>query len=297
MDDFLNQFDVPDGELSPEQAAELLDLAMQGESGDLDLLDDEQDETAEQQEIADDEGVVETAQQPENPAADDEIAALRAEVAALKAAQNTPAEKPNGVEVLPENVQALAAQSGLSDEELAALFGDFSEKDIAKAVDKLIDLKLENKVLKSVDERVQAALSPIQQKEQEAVAQAHYQQILAAHPDAGEIVQGKALGDWVASLPSYARGGVQAILEKGSASEVIEVLNDFKAANGVKNAPDVAKKRADDNVPDTLSGIPSGRTGGVSQQDALNALSPEQLVDKLGEMSPEQVEKFLNSVD
>lgn len=297
MDDFLNQFDVPDGELSPEQAAELLDLAMQGESGDLDLLDDEQDETAEQQEIADDESVVETAQQPENSAADDEIAALRAEVAALKAAQNTPAEKPNGVEVLPENVQALAAQSGLSDEELAALFGDFSEKDIAKAVDKLIDLKLENKVLKSVDERVQAALSPIQQKEQEAVAQAHYQQILAAHPDAGEIVQGQALHDWVAKLPSYARGGVQAILEKGSASEVIEVLNDFKAANGVKNAPDVAKNRADDKVPDTLSGIPTGRTGGVSQQDALNALAPEHLLDRLGEMSPEQVEKFLNSID
>lgn len=296
MDDFLGQ---GDGDLSPEQAAAILDAAMQGESSDLDLsVDEAQGEPNETAQPETDNVGNQAADEPsETPNYADEVAALRTELDALKAAQNTPAEKPNGVEALPENVQALAEQSGLSDDEIEKLFGDFSEKDIAKAVDKLIDLKLENKVLKSVDERVQAALSPIQQKEQEAVAQAHYQQIMAAHPDAGEIVQGKALGDWVASLPSYARGGVQAILEKGSASEVIEVLNDFKAANGVKNAPDVAKKRADDNVPDTLSGIPSGRTGGVSQQDALNALSSEQLVDKLGEMSPEQVEKFLNSID
>lgn len=296
MDDFLGQ---GDGDLSPEQAAAILDAAMQGESSDLDLsVDEAQGEPNETAQPETDNVGNQAADEPsETPNYADEVAALRTELDALKAAQNTPAEKPNGVEALPENVQALAEQSGLSDDEIEKLFGDFSEKDIAKAVDKLIDLKLENKVLKSVDERVQAALSPIQQKEQEAVAQAHYQQIMAAHPDAGEIVQGKALGDWVASLPSYARGGVQAILEKGSASEVIEVLNDFKAANGVKNAPDVAKKRADDNVPDTLSGIPSGRTGGVSQQNALNALSSEQLVDKLGEMSPEQVEKFLNSID
>lgn len=233
---------------------------------------------------------------------DDEITALREELAQLKAAQaqsqaNQSDDATKVSDKLPDSVVQIAEQSGLSDEELAKLFGDFSEKDIAKAVDKLIDLKMNNQVLKTVDERVQAALSPIQQKEQEAAAQAHYQQILSAHPDAGEIADSQALKDWVANLPAYARNGVEAVLKNGSAADVIDVLNDFKASTlkGMENTPK-PNANVKNKVPDTLSAIPTGRTASTSTFEQLDNLSESQLLEKLEGMSPEQLEKYLNSI-
>lgn len=264
--------ELPDGDLSPEQAAAFLDEFMQDADDAQDVQDDVQKQEFEKQ--------------PETPPVD-EVAALRAEIEALKTANqsSTATEQQAAVDTMPESVQALAEKSGLSDDELAALFGDFSEKDIAKAVQKLVAM--------SVSDEVGKALMPIHEKEAQAAQQAHYQAILAAHPDAGELADSKELESWVNGLPKYAQAGVREVLEKGSAFDVIEVLNDFKAATG-KNTQSVQKqpeKRA--KVPDTLGQIPAGRAPN-SGHDALNDLPPDQLAEKLAEMSPEQVERFLN---
>lgn len=265
--------DLPDGDLSPEQAAAFLDEFMQDADDAQAVQDDAQEQEFEKQ--------------PETPPID-EVAALRAEIEALKAANQSStaaAEQQAAVDTMPESVQALAEKSGLSDDELAALFGDFSEKDIAKAVQKLVAM--------SVSDEVGKALMPIHEKEVQAAQQAHYQAILAAHPDAGELADSKELESWVNGLPKYAQAGVREVLEKGSAFDVIEVLNDFKAAIG-KNTQSVQKqpeKRA--KVPDTLGQIPAGRAP-TSGHDALNDLPPDQLAEKLAEMLPEQVERFLN---
>lgn len=290
VDKDLMDMDVPDGDLSPEQAAAWLDSFMNDdadEKADDASGQDEQpkteDETPEQEPEQD--------EQPETPTVD-EVAALRAEIEALKAAQQMPkaADAPTSVEELPESVQELAGKSGLSDDELLEKFGDFSEKSIAKAVQELVAI--------SVAAEMKKALLPIQEKEQQAAQEAHYQAILAAHPDAGELANGRDLQAWVDTLPSYAKGGVQAVLEKGSAAEVIEVLNDFKAATGRGQAkqPEKQPETKKAKVPDTLSQIPTGRSGTVNTDAHLADLPPDVLAEKLSEMSPEQVERYLNSL-
>ena len=144
--------DLPDGDLSPEQAAAFLDEFMQDADDAQAVQDDAQEQEFEKQ--------------PETPPID-EVAALRAEIEALKAANQSStaaAEQQAAVDTMPESVQALAEKSGLSDDELAALFGDFSEKDIAKAVQKLVAM--------SVSDEVGKALMPIHEKEVQAAQQA-----------------------------------------------------------------------------------------------------------------------------
>ncbi|ULJ66651.1 hypothetical protein [Wielerella bovis] len=295
---------VPDGDLSPEQAAALLDEVMHGDDADVDL-DDDATESAEDDAVADD--VVEDAAQKETPETEAEteaevadtpnlaekLAALEAELAALKAEKQPQAETPKTVADLPESVQELAEKSGVSDEQLAEMFGDFSEKDIVKGVQQLVQMQ----VADEVDKRVQAALQPLQAREQQAQLQAHYQAILSAHPDAGELADSPELKAWVEKLPKYAQNGVREILDKGSAADIIDVLNDFKAATGRVQAkqpePQPETKKA--KVPDTLGQIPAGRAA-VSQQEVLGNLPPEKLVERLSELSPEQIEKFLNGI-
>ena len=103
--------ELPDGDLSPEQAAAFLDEFMQ----DADDAQDVQDDVKKQ----------ELEKQPETPPVD-EVAALRAEIEALKAANqsSTATEQQAAVDTMPESVQALAEKSSLSDDELAALFGE-----------------------------------------------------------------------------------------------------------------------------------------------------------------------------
>lgn len=103
--------ELPDGDLSPEQAAAFLDEFMQDADDAQDVQDD-----AKKQELE---------KQPETPPVD-EVTALRAEIEALKTANqsSTATEQQAAVDTMPESVQALAEKSGLSDDELAALFGE-----------------------------------------------------------------------------------------------------------------------------------------------------------------------------
>ncbi len=269
------------GELSPANAVSLLDMMNGAEI--TELLDDMNapEETADEQaaeSVTEETTQVESKKQPETPPVIDENQALRDEVAALKAqmaqwqqAQAQPkveTEPPSVADKLPEAAANLAAESGLSEEELAALFGDFSEKELATGIQKLIDLKVETRVMKSVDERFKSvderlnqALSPLQQREQETAEKEHFAAILAAHPDADKIAAGNELSNWVQAQPSFMRVAIEQVLKQGTAQEVIDVLTSFKQATAkpeitqpeTAKAESAAADKGKANVPNTLS--------------------------------------------
>lgn len=171
------------------------------------------------------------------------------------------------------------------------LFGDWSEEDLAKGVMKLVELKLQ-------EERQRMT----QQQSQEEASRAHYQAIYDAHPDADSIIESKELAEWIESQPSHVKIGVQNVLQSGSAQQVIEVFNDFKAATGktqagsddVKAKARQAASAVTSEPPASLSDIPGGKAAGASLEEQLANLDGTDLLDRMQDMTPDQIDSVLN---
>ncbi|MFW5910507.1 MAG: hypothetical protein ACOCUJ_01545 [Thiohalospira sp.] len=113
-----------------------------------------------------------------------------------------------------------------NDEVRARLTEEFGE-DIANYIDKRAQ-EIANQQISRVDERI----TPLEQARQEVAAEQHRAAIEGAHPDAGEIASSKEFGQWIDSLPSYAASAARQVVEQGSAQEVVELLDQYKASRG-----------------------------------------------------------------
>lgn len=60
----------------------------------------------------------------------------------------------------------------------------------------------------------------------------HYDSIFAAHPDAMGIIENPSFNNWLNRQPDYIRDSYEYTLDKGSASQVIEMLNEYKKDMG-----------------------------------------------------------------
>lgn len=191
------------------------------------------------------------------------------------------------------------AQAAASQGVDMSLFGDFSEEGIAKGVAAMVET------------RVQAALAPLQQREQLSAIDAHARAIYAAHPQADEIAESAEFKQWVDAQPAFARNAIAQVIEGGTAAEVVEVLNTFTQAHKPTNAPaqpgrtgnpvDAAVARAvqqaEQQVPISLSDL-TGAAAGASEAERLQALSanPAALLNAMGGLSPDKLDALMNSV-
>ncbi|MDD2723443.1 MAG: GIY-YIG nuclease family protein [Methylovulum sp.] len=75
-----------------------------------------------------------------------------------------------------------------------------------------------------------------------AVKEAHFAKIIAAHPYFEEIMNDIRFGQWIASLPQKTKNNYQRIIKKGTADEVIKMLDHFKKA-----VAESVKENATDN--------------------------------------------------
>lgn len=186
-----------------------------------------------------------------------------------------------------------------------SLFGDFSEEGIAKGVAALVD----SKVNSIVEERLQKALAPLQQREAKTAADEHSGAIYQAHPDADSIVESAEFGAWMDGLPSFSRAAVAGVLDPktgGTAEQVIEVFTAFKdatrkapaAADPAKAAIEQAKARATNQPPTSLSELPGAPATNGGDAERLTALAdnPAALLDFMAGLSPEKQNRLMNSV-
>lgn len=187
-----------------------------------------------------------------------------------------------------------------------ALFGDFSEADIAKGVNQLVNAQVQA-AMSAVNATVEAALAPMKQQQATEASGAHTNAIYAAHADADSIVESKEFNDWVESQPTFARNAYRAVLDTktgGTAQEVIELFDAFKsatgrtAADGQPDAKAIARaalaKAATAQAPMSLSDIPGGRSGSVDKFEALDAMAPHEQTNALMRMTPADVEAYMN---
>lgn len=341
--EFIQQ-NAPDGEMTPEQAAQLLELADQGDTN-TQLLeegsepaaapvveDNSQDASADDNVTKTDEPAPATA--PEDDPVNTVIMAKDGKhtisydklVEAREGKQAADAIAQEALTKLQEaqkELDALRAQSQqradagidttVTDKNLAAaeaaidagvdpeLFGDFSEEAIAKGVKALVV----QSVPELVAQLVKKELAPLQQKQDLTEHDAHLASIYAKHPDIDSIVESQELKQWIESQPAFARPGYQAVLENGSAEQIIEFIDTFKEATGkaqaaapseerVKAAAKQAIASAKVPVPASLSDISGGRAGPAGQAEALANLNPIDMSEAMASMSPDQIEEYLN---
>lgn len=234
----------------------------------------------------------------------DNLNAAQAEAAARASAGQAPTNADQQVSI---------AQAAIGQGVDPAIFGDFSEDAIAKGVKTLVDMQIRahfdelNKQFDSrVDARAKELLAPLQQQQAQSIQDKHLAAIYAAHPDVESIADSKELSDWMAGQPSFVRGSIEDVFKNGTAQQVIEVLDSFKAATAKPAASDQDKakakvaeamKSAAEATPASLSELAGGSVG-VSDVERANALAgdPVKLMEFMSSLSPEKANRLMNSM-
>lgn len=208
----------------------------------------------------------------------------------------------NGQAPTTQDSHAAIAQQAIDQGIDPAIFGDFSEENLAAGIQKVVDMR----VATMVDQRLKDVLAPLQQQQAVSAEQAHFTEIFAVHPDAESIVESKEFSDWKNAQPSFLKDAYETVLDKGSSTQVVELLGLYKsntqsghqavqtANDAVKAVAQKAVSQAQTPPPNSLSDLPAGSPAGVSRDERLAAMSPAQLADEMQGWTPEQVEQFLN---
>lgn len=74
-------------------------------------------------------------------------------------------------------------------------------------------------------------LEPMRQREAESARVAHETALSEAHPDWQDVAQSGALTAWIERQPDYLREGMQRVVEGGTTTQVVDLLNQYKSAN------------------------------------------------------------------
>ncbi len=216
-----------------------------------------------------------------------------------------------------EKPQASTATGWISKEEIASAFGDFSEEGLANGIASLVDKRAESLVAaveaKAEAKAIEKVRAEFEARELAAQHKAHFDAIHAAHPDAESIAQSQELAAWIKQQPSYAQAGISYALQQGTAAQVIEALDAFKASTTTKSAatapaPQAAKPDASASAakaviakaksapPLSLSAFPAGASAAVDEANAVLQMSDGQLLNSFFGKSPEQSSAILSRV-
>jgi hypothetical protein len=219
-----------------------------------------------------------------------ELDALKAAALARADAGQAPTQADNVVAAA-----AAAIEQGVD----PAIFGDYSEEALAKGIRQLVAEQAEA-LRAEMRGELAKAVQPLKATQAVDATAAHMDAIYAKHPDADSMHESQELKDWIGRQPSFARAGYESVLQKGSTAEIIEFFDTFKAATGKTQAADPkAAARAliaqmDAPVPASLSDIPGGRAGASNPYEALDRMAGPALADAMESMSSSQREAYLN---
>lgn len=237
---------------------------------------------------------------------------LRAQLAELNAKQQANLEQAEdkaqaradaGKEQTQADQNLEAAKKAMGQGVDASLFGDFSEEGIAKGIAALME-RTREELRAELREEAARELKPLKDREAQEVKDSHYSAIFQKHPDANEIVQSSQFAAWHASLPGFQRAAVDAVLNPetgGTAAQVIEVFDTFKAQTGKAAAPAAQDKgkapEVQRRVPHSLSEIAGEQHQDIAQQVMASAgADPNALIERMQDMTPEQIERVMNAV-
>ena len=182
-------------------------------------------------------------------------------------------------------------------------FGDYSDEAIRAAVEKLVDMRVQAATT-TLETRFASTLEPIQKARVDNELEQHFSAIATSHPDFEAVVESKEMTDWIEKQPSFVRDGFKAVIEKGTAPQIIELLDNYKQSIGKPAAvttgkPDVAAAakaaidKAQSKPPMSLTDIPSGSTAAHDPAEAMLEMSDAGLMSMFENKTPEQINALL----
>lgn len=184
-------------------------------------------------------------------------------------------------------------------------FGDYSEEGIKNGVKKLVAAE-RDAIRQELRAELDKELAPLKVQHAQTAVEAHFAKIEAVHRDFDSIAQSAELREWISTKPSFYRNAYQAIIDHGTAEQVIEALDIYKAetVNIAKTpakpsaaaAAQAAIEKAKTFVPTSLTDFPGGTSGPGNKFDALDSMSATQLGEAMQNMTPKQIETYLNRI-
>lgn len=187
------------------------------------------------------------------------------------------------------------------------LFGDFSEDALRAGVEKVVAARVAAATA-DLEARFAAVVAPITEKAALTETEQHFAAIEGKHPDFESVAQSQELADWISKQPSFARAGFTAVLQEGTAAQVVELLDTYKAATG-KLAPAPADQdtaaltaakaaiaKAGAKPPMSLTDIPAGSTANHDPAEAMLEMSNAGVMSMFDGKSVEQINALMNRV-
>ncbi len=169
---------------------------------------------------------------------------------------------------------------------------------LAPALQKMIDAGVALKT-GEIEKKFSEALAPIQKTAQDNSIDAHFAAITDAHKDFDALIESGAVDKWIATLPGYARSGAEKVMAGGTAPEVIELFDQYKAtlaapAPGktdaeIKAAAAEAIAKAKGGRPTSLTDVPAAQVASTPEEPTTT----EGWSRKFAGMSPEAILKML----
>lgn len=214
------------------------------------------------------------------------------------AAEQRKADGESATKVDQQVAQATAAiEAGVDPE----IFGDFSEEAIAKGI-AILTKQMVADAMQQAQQQIKELVNPLLETQAKTAQEAHYQAILAKHPNAIEVAQSTQMDEWIKSKPSFVQATYRDILNKGSAAQVVELLDTYTGETSKPTVGDAAAKAAKAVAaakaapPTSLSEIPSGGRVAGDETEALLSMNAQQAANSLLGKSPEQIRKLLDRV-
>lgn len=211
--------------------------------------------------------------------------ALEQRLAQLQAQQENPQQTPS----------TEAQETPNTAENLSELFGDFDEVGISRAVEHIATQKAQA----IVEQILAQKLAPIEQKQAVDLQNEHLNAIHAVHPDAETVVNSDEFAKWVQSQPSYIQPSIVAVVENGNASQINELLTNYKATLTPPPKTDDIGTKANDIIKNTTPDVPNSLSemGGQTATDPMQAvanMNAVQMAEAMSGWTQEQIENFLN---
>lgn len=234
----------------------------------------------------------------EAKAAKEELVLVRQQIAQLE-------QERADIQAARDEKAAAGKDTSAEDEALKAFDEDYPT--ISQSVDTKIDRRLsardaEVAALKSELAELKAVLQPIHDKARVSDEEAHFAAIAAAHEDAQDLIESGKLDAWVKQLPAYIRPAAIAVMEKGTAQDVIDLMADYKRAHpqaGQVSAAEKAKQvvekaKAKASVPTSLSEVPSAGVAPSEELGAYEQMSDTALMGAFMSMDQAKINDRLN---
>lgn len=151
-----------------------------------------------------------------------------------------------------------------ADESVSTFLSEFPE--LADPIRKMI-----NSAVKSTRQEIRAEVdrdvTPLRQTVQDSAVEKHFSTITKEHDDFMDVVEAGDLKKWIDAQPSFVRRAYDEVYNGGTATEVIELMDQFRVANPrvdngegvVAKKGTVAKHKPTQAVRTRSSGIPTVR--------------------------------------